>query len=146
MHETQILSTLPEVPPLAPKAQEHARVLVFDACELGVVLRAVLFVELVLAVGAMFGAQSTIDWLERLSLLTGGALPATLAWLVAACCAKRLLARLAVRAQYLAGVLLGGLAGLSACAMLTMVAVVQSPPWWASRPGRSSWYFHRRSP
>lgn len=132
MHETQILSTLPEPPAPPRKALEGVRVLVFDACDLGVVLRAVLFVELVLAVGAMFGAHSPTDWLVQLALLTGGALPATLAWLVVACSAKRVLARLAVRVQYLVGVLLGALAGLSACAMLAMAAALDAPPWWAS--------------
>ncbi len=132
MQETQILSTLPEEPSQASKSQDRARVLVFDACDLGVVLRAVLFVELVVAVGVMFGAQSPIEWLARLSLLTGGTLPATLAWLVAGCSAKRLLARLPVRAQNAAGVLLGALAGLWACAILTMVGVAELPPWWAS--------------
>lgn len=56
----------------------------FDACRAGWVLRAVLFVEAVIAVGALFGADSPPDWLARLALLTGVALPATLAWLVAA--------------------------------------------------------------
>ena len=132
MHETQILSTLPGVPPPARAAPGRAPVLVFDACDLGVVLRAVLFVELVLAVGAMFGAPAPFEWLARVALLTGGALPATLAWLVAACSAKRLLARLPVRVQYTAGVLLGALAGLAACAMLAMVGAAAPAPWWAS--------------
>ncbi len=141
MHETTILSTLPgkaaTAPPgrkaaATPAAGADARVLLFDACELGVVLRAVLFVETVLAVGAMFGAQDGIEWLARLSLLTGGALPATLAWLIAACSAKRLLARLRIRAQYLAGTLLGAAAGLWACGVLALVRVVAPAPWWAS--------------
>lgn len=132
MHETQILSTLPGVPARERQAQERARVLVFDACDLGVVLRAVLFVELVLAVGVMFGARSPVEWLAQLALLTGGVLPATLAWLVAACGAKRLLARLPARAQYLAGVLLGALAGAWACAILALVGLGEPPPWWAS--------------
>ena len=132
MQETQILSTLPGVPNPAPKSQERARVLVFDACDLGVVLRAVLFVEIVLAVGAMFGAQDPIAWVARLALLTGGALPATLAWLIAACSAKRLIQRLPTRGQYAAGVLLGALAGLCACALLGFVGVAAAPPWWAS--------------
>ena len=57
----------------------------FDACHVGVVLRAVLFVEAVVAVAAMFGAPRVLDWLLHFSLLTGGVLPATLAWLIAAC-------------------------------------------------------------
>lgn len=132
MHETQILSTLPPDAPAPRKSQERPRTLVFDACDLGVVLRAVLFVQLVLAVGVMFGAQTPLDWLARLSLLTGGALPATLAWLVVACGAKHLLARLPPRGQWAGGVLLGALAGLWACGILALVGVVAEPPWWAS--------------
>ena len=48
-------------------------------------LRAVLFVELVVGVGAMYGAGNPVEWLATLALLTGGALPATLLWLVTAC-------------------------------------------------------------
>ncbi len=113
----------------------RAAVLVFDACEVGLVLRAVLFVETVLGVGALFGADSAREWLLRLMLLTGGALPATLAWLLAACSLKKTLQRLATAWQYAAGVLLGALAGLMACAMLALAGVaggVTAPPWRAS--------------
>lgn len=106
--------------------------LVFDACHVGVVLRAVLFVELVLAVAALFGAGSLLDWLTRLSLLTGGALPATLLWLIGACSLKRLLARLSANLQQLAGVTLGGVAGLYGCAVLAIVGLLDPAPWLAS--------------
>ena len=136
MQNTQILSTLspdsefgPTRPPDDGKAR---RALVFDACEVGVVLRAVLFVETVVGVGAMYGADTLVDWLARMSLLTGGALPATLAWLIAACSFKTLLQRLDTRGQYAAGVALGALAGLYACAMLSLAGVVPQPPWLAS--------------
>ena len=106
--------------------------LVFDACHVGVVLRAVLFVELVLAVGALYGADTPAGWLAALSLATGGALPATLVWLIAACSLKTVLARLSPRRQYAAGVALGALAGLYACAMLALVGVAAAtPPWLA---------------
>lgn len=108
-----------------------APVLVFDACHVGVVLRAVLFVEAVVAVGAMFGAVNAIDWLTRLSLLTGAALPATLFWLIAACSLKALLARLSATAQQLAGVGLGALAGLYGCGVLFMVGLLDPAPWAA---------------
>ncbi|MDF1482668.1 sensor histidine kinase [Extensimonas sp. H3M7-6] len=110
----------------------HAAVLVFDACEVGLVLRAVLFVEAVLGVGALFGAGSAREWLLRLMLLTGGALPATLAWLLTACSLKKTLQRLSTARQYAAGVLLGALAGLMACAMLALAGVATAPPWLAS--------------
>jgi two-component system sensor histidine kinase AlgZ len=104
----------------------------FDACQVGVVLRAVLFVEAVVAVATMFAAPTPTDWLARLATVTGGALPATLLWLVAACALKKVLARLPRQAQYLAGAALGALAGLYGCAMMLLVGVVAEPPWLAS--------------
>jgi two-component system sensor histidine kinase AlgZ len=131
MKDSQILSTFLEPSPQA-SLPVSSRVLVFDACHVGVVLRAVLFVEAVVGVGAMFGASNFVDWLTRLSLLTGGALPATLVWLIAACSLKKLLARLSPGAQHTAGVLLGGVAGLYGCAVLSMVGLLASSPWLAS--------------
>ena len=129
MQETPILSTHPA--PL-PAPRVASRALVFDACQVGVVLRAVLFVEAVLGVGAMFGPSIPGEWLARLALLTSGALPATLVWLVTACSLKKALQRLQPPLQYAAGVLLGMLAGLYACAMLLLAgAAGESPPWLA---------------
>lgn len=134
MQETQILSTRPPPPDeAAPPGAVRGRALVFDACHVGVVLRAVLGVETVLGVGAMFGASGPADWLAHLALLTGGALPATLAWLITACSLKRALQRLQAPLQYAAGVLLGALAGLFACAMLLLSGgTAGGPPWLAS--------------
>ena len=136
MQNKQILSTQPLDLELAPaKARllgKVQRALVFDACHVGVVLRAVLFVEIVLGVGAMYGASTPLEWLARVSLLTGGALPATLVWLIAACSLKTVLQRLGTNGQFVAGVLLGARAGLYACAMLTLVGVTEQPPWLAS--------------
>lgn len=106
--------------------------MVFDACHVGVVLRAVLFVHAVVAVGAMFGATGFLGWVALLALLTGAALPGTLAWLVAACSLKNLLARQSRTAQYTAGVLLGALAGLYGCSMLWLVGFADPAPWLAS--------------
>ena len=93
MKDTEILSTFHELDPQATQPGS-GRVLVFDACQLGVVLRAVLFVQVVLAVGAMFGVSFALDWLVRVAVLTGAALPATLVWLIVACSLKNWLARL----------------------------------------------------
>jgi two-component system sensor histidine kinase AlgZ len=108
------------------------RVNVFDACNVGVVLRAVLFVEAVVGVGAMFGAGQFVDWLLRFSLLTGGVLPATLAWLIAACMLKGRLARLGTTQQWTAGIAMGALAGLYGCGLLAMLGLLDPAPWWAS--------------
>ena len=135
MKEPQILSTFQES--ADEPAPEGARTpaLVFDACQAGVILRAVSFVEIAVAVGAMFGAASFLEWLTRLSLLTGGALPATLVWLVAACSLKRPLARLPRAGQQFAGVVLGALAGLYGCGMLALTGLTgfaEPAPWLAS--------------
>jgi two-component system, LytTR family, sensor histidine kinase AlgZ len=114
MQDTRILSTFQEEPPEAPEPAT-VRTLVFDACSVGVALRAVLFV----------------DWLARLSLLTGGALPATVVWLVVACACKRGLARLPLKAQYVVGVLLGALAGLYGGGMLFIAGLLVPAPWVA---------------
>ena len=125
MQETQILSTPSPAATATPK-----RALVFDACHAGVVLRAVLFVEAVAGVGAMFATETPAQWLGVLALLTGGLLPATLAWLLVACSLKVWLQRLSIAQQYTAGVLLGTLAGLLACALLALV-LADNPPWLA---------------
>jgi two-component system sensor histidine kinase AlgZ len=87
------------------------KVLVFDACNAGVVLRAVLFVQVVVSTAALYGADSLWEWFSSAALLTGACLPGTLVWLIAACSLKHQLQRLGTRGQYLAGVLLGALAG-----------------------------------
>jgi two-component system sensor histidine kinase AlgZ len=112
-------------PPPLPAA------LVFDACNVGVVLRAVLFVQAVAATATMFGADSPLQWLESMALLTGASLPGTLVWLVAACLLKHPLQRLPASGQYAAGVLLGMAAGLYACAMLQLAGGTNAP-WLAS--------------
>jgi len=135
MKDSQILSTFQDTTlqpaPEVPAASAHDT-LVFDACHVGVVLRAVLFVELVVGVSSMFGADSVWQWLIRLSLVTGAALPATLLWLIAACSLKKPLARLAPAWQQLAGVLLGALAGGYGCAVLWWMGLIDSAPWTAS--------------
>ena len=129
MKDSQILSAFQDMPPqpAAPK-----RVLVFDACHVGVILRAVLFVEIVMSVGAMFGAAGMADWLLRVAVLSGAALPATLGWLIVACSLKKLLARLPAAAQQACGMALGAVAGLYGCALLALIGFVGKVPWVAS--------------
>jgi len=131
MKDSQILSTLNgSAMPHAPR--RAAPVLVFDACRASVVLRAVLYVEVVLAVALMFAAGSLIDWGARVAVVTGAALPATLLWLVAACALKTLLGQLRWLAQASFGIALGALAGLFACAALALLGMADQAPWLAS--------------
>ncbi len=132
MQETQILSTLPDTPAAKRLTLAAGRSLVFDACHAGVVLRAVLFVESVVGVGALYSANHPADWLARLALLTGVALPATLGWLIAACSLKQWLEGLSTQGQYVAGTLLGALAGGGACALFKLVGASDEPAWVAA--------------
>ena len=113
-------------------AYVEPEVLIFDACQVGVILRAVLFVQSVLAVGVMFGAPTWWDWLSRLAVITGAALPATLAWLISACALKKRLQRLSRVAQWVAGIALGAFTGLYGCSLVALLGFVQPVPWVAS--------------
>jgi len=130
MKDSHILSAFSDLPVTAPPAVPPA--LVFDACQVGVVLRAVLFVEAVMGVGVMFAATGLQDWLTRLAMLSGAALPATLVWLLAACSLKKWLARWTPLQQNVFGVLLGALAGLYGCALLALVGIDRPAPWTGS--------------
>ena len=105
---------------------------VFDVCQVGVVLRAVLFVEAVLAVLALFWAATPADWLGQVATLTGGALPATLLWLVALCALHKRLARRRPAWQQATGAGLGALAGLYGCGLLRLTGSLGNAPWVAS--------------
>jgi two-component system sensor histidine kinase AlgZ len=81
----------------------------FDACQIGVVLRALLFVHAVVAVGMSFVSASWTGWLFHFAYGAAVALPGTLLWLVLACALKRPLTVLAEPLQWSAAVALGAL-------------------------------------
>ena len=138
MKDSQILSAFLPLPAERAPADAAAlsgrgdTALVFDACHVGVILRAVLFVIVAAGVMVMFGAHGLADWLGRLSMATGGALPATLAWLIVACSLKKPLSRRPRAVQYAAGVVLGAAAGLYGCGLLALADFADQPPWLAS--------------
>jgi two-component system, LytTR family, sensor histidine kinase AlgZ len=111
---------------------QAAPALIFDACHVGVILRAVLTVELLIAVGVMFVTNDLRAWVSLLAIVTGGALPATITWLLVACALKRPLQALTRLGQWISGMVLGALAGLYGCAMLVLPGFVQEAPWLAS--------------
>lgn len=139
MKDSRILSTFQELPhaagarPLADMPEHvRARVQVFDTCQVGVVLRAVLFVQAVVAVAALFPATGFIDWGTRMAVITGAALPAVLAWLLVVCAIKRQLGRLEPVWQWTVGVTLGALAGLYGCGLVAWLDIVDHDVWLAS--------------
>ena len=133
MDDSQLLSAFQELArDQKPKVGPPRHRAIFDACHVGVVLRAVLFVEAVMAVGAMFGAGTAMEWLQRTGVLSAAALPGALLWLVVTCSCKWLLARLPALAQQGIGVALGTLCGLYGCGMLALVIGAQQVSWVAS--------------
>ena len=122
MQDTEILSTFHESSPAAARSGTGTSAEVFDTCHVGLVLRAVLFVQLAVGVGALFFADTAPDWLRRLALLTAGTLPASLVWLLVLCLLKKRMSVWRAASQVGAGVALGALCGLYACAMLLWLA------------------------
>ena len=83
----------------------------FDVCHVGVVLRALLFVHVTLAVGVSFASADFRSWLTLVAVAASMALPAVLLWLVVACLLKRQLAGLPLATQWVAAIVLGAVSG-----------------------------------
>lgn len=139
MKDLRILSTFQELPhaagarPLTEMPEYvRARVQVFDTCQVGVVLRAVLFVQAIVAVAALFTATSFLTWGSSLAIYTGAALPAVLAWLLAICALKRQLGRMPTQWQWSVAVALGAVAGLYGCALVVWLGILTHNLWFAS--------------
>ncbi|MBU1361802.1 MAG: histidine kinase [Gammaproteobacteria bacterium] len=133
MRDPTILSAPSPAKPLQrEQTLAHAEGALFDACQIGVVLRAVLLVEVAVSVTTLFVAPTFADWLVLSTTVTVGALPATLLWLLAACGLKRWLGRLPRPAQYAAGALLGAISASYGCGLLRLTGVLGAAPWVAS--------------
>ena len=136
MHNPQILSSQSTSPASSeqttPQTASAPPVLIFDACHLGVVLRAVLGVELTLAIAALYTSADAQDWLLHMAWLTSGGLPGTLVWLLLACSLKRVLHRMDAHLQYASGVGLGVGAGLYASSMLAISGEITALHWLAN--------------
>ena len=101
---------LGEVPEVRSRAERLP-----ELCQTGVILRALLFVQVVVGTGAAFGSQSLAAWCLRSAVAAAVAVPATLGWLIAACSATPLLARLPEPARVACVAAAGGLAAWAAC-------------------------------
>jgi two-component system sensor histidine kinase AlgZ len=79
----------------------------FDVCHVGVVLRALLFVHGVLALGTAFSVGEIAQWGLQFAIASGVAMPALMWWLLTACLAQRWLARRSVALQWTLATLWG---------------------------------------
>lgn len=93
--------------PLAKEAP-----VLFDVCHVGVVLRAVVYVNATVAIGALFAAHDLAAWLSLATVSSAVALTGVLSWLLAACLLKRPLSALALPAQWAATLVLGAASGI----------------------------------
>ena len=114
----------------APRAPSAA---LFDVCHAGVVLRALLFVHALVAVGVMFVAATPSAWASLFAVGSAMALPGVLLWLVVTCGCKRLLAQ---SSPALAGVsvsALGALCGVAGWSLPFLAGAdgIDSVRWFA---------------
>jgi len=100
-----------------------------DVCHVGVVLRVVLGVQGLLALGLMLITPDVQAWMQAMAMGTLVTLPAVLAWLLLACGLKSLLARsgLAVQALLLCG--LGAACALLSWQLLALTSFEPARGW-----------------
>jgi two-component system sensor histidine kinase AlgZ len=101
---------------------------VFDVCHVGVVLRTLLFVHGVLAIGALFLATPWQGWQTQFTAGSASALPAVLLGLVVACGLKRVFGALPLVGQWGVALLLGAVSGAAGSALGAMVSGLWAAP------------------
>ena len=114
--DTTSLTSILGFAPTLPADAEAAGVLplfdperVFDVCHVGLVLRAVLGVQGLLALGLALAARDLVQWMQWMASGTVVTMSAVLLWLLLVCAARRGLARLPEPAQWLLLLSLGAL-------------------------------------
>jgi len=105
----------------------------FDVCHVGVVLRVVLGMQVVLALGVAHVAASPADWLVRWSQALATALPASLLWLVLTCAGRSVLERMSPVGQWVSAAILGAAAGLYGEVQSSLL------DWWMGGTRHSWW-------
>ncbi len=96
----------------------------FDVCHPALALRAVVGVQLALAVVAVAGASTAGDWLARQAMLCFGGVLGTVLWLVVVCAVRKPLALQTAWVRAAVVLFLGAAAGLSAWAPLAWADMV----------------------
>jgi len=105
----------------------------FDVCHVGLVLRAVLGVQLLLALGTALVARDGAQWLTLAANGTVVTMFAALSWLLVVCAGKRLWPRLPEPVQWLALMALGALGAALGFALLNLTSEEPASVWrWGS--------------
>ncbi len=139
MKDSRILSSFQELPhaqgalPLSQMPElKRNKAYLFDTCQVGVVLRAVLFVQSIVLVASLFETSGWMAWVNETMVLTGAAQPAVVVWLLTVCLLKKPLDRLTHPLQWAAAMGLGALAGVYGCGTLWWLGLLNPAPWLAS--------------
>ena len=105
---------------LTPAAEVVPRgaVALFDVCHVGVILRALLFVEGIVAIGVLFVTPVFEAWLVQMAAASAVALPGVLLWLLVACLLKQRLGALPPAGRWIAAVALGALCAAAPAALV----------------------------
>jgi len=133
-HDSRNLTSMLGLAPTPAEVEEQVAPLfdgerVFDVCHVGLVLRAVLGVQALLALGLALAAREPMQWLWWMSSGTVVTLSAVLFWLLLVCGARRPLARLREPWQW--AVLLGlGALGASLGWQLLNLASDEPSGWF----------------
>jgi two-component system sensor histidine kinase AlgZ len=123
---------LPELPELS-RAPLLDLTRAFDVCHVGLVLRAVLGVQLLLALGMALVARDAGQWLTLTANGTVVTMFAVLSWLLVVCAAKRLWPGLPEPAQWLALMVLGAVSALLGFMLLNLTSDEPATLWrWGS--------------
>jgi two-component system, LytTR family, sensor histidine kinase AlgZ len=89
----------------------------FNVCHVGVVLRALLFVQGAIAIAVGLVSATPAAWLQTFSSASLAAIPALLAWLVGACGARPIARYWPLRAQAVSALVWGGLCATAGLAL-----------------------------
>ena len=129
------------LPAAKARVVPRSRTPLFDTCRAGVVLCMVLLVESVVAVVTLFSAPTTLDWIVSMAIVSGGAMPGTLLWLLITCKLKNGMSTWRLKWQYLGGAVLGSAVGLGGFGLLGVTGALEgttghdAAPWFASALG-----------
>jgi two-component system sensor histidine kinase AlgZ len=99
----------------------------FDVCHVGVVLRAVLLVQAVVALGVLYTATHWDEWVGQLARGSILSLWGVVAWLAVACALKRWLAHLPTVWQWVAATTLGALCATLGATLLRLTSFTDAP-------------------
>ncbi len=132
MHLSQWLgfsaTELPDLPELrTPPLLDATRA--FDVCHVGLVLRAVLGVQLLLALGAALVARDLFQWFTLTANGTVVTMFAVLSWLLIVCAAKALWPRLPEPLQWLVLMSLGSACALMGFGLLSFTWIEPASVW-----------------